>query len=315
VSHRLKLKKTIGLALVELLVATAISIIVFSMAITLYLSAKEQFLNYKDKTSIEVKELRAKKVINDFIKSAGFACKFGYTNQAPYIDETGDSLENYFLGSGSGVRVGKLPFTETSNLTGALESVGGSEEAQLGTDYILIRTEEKHTKLTANNELNNAPSTSLSLADTDSLAGGDYLALCNKEHIDLVKIPSGSSVPTSGEGAVTLKNAPSESAYYAGDYAGKYELQILYIRDTGDKGSDNNKIYSLYAYVKEGASQGTSYELVRGVENLKVEYATISGGNIVWNTVSTDVELDSSYHAIKASFTIDGRVFSKIVIL
>ena len=92
-------------------------------------------------------------------------------------------------------------------------------------------------------------------------------------------------------------------------------VQSSYIRNTGDKDSDDNYIYSLYAYVKEGASQGTSYELVRGIENLRVEYATISGGSIVWNTVNTNLELGSSYPAIKASFTIDGRVFSKIVIL
>ena len=293
--------------MVELLVATAISVIVLSMSITIYISAKDQYASLKDRTSVEVKELAVKKLINDFVKRAGFACKFGYTAQTPYIDETGDSLEDYFLGSGSGVRVGSLPFTESGNLPASLESTGGLEESQAGTDYILIRTEEKHTKLTVNNSF----STSLTLDDTDSLAADDYLALCNKDHVNLVKI---SSMNSDG-GVATLTQAPSESVYYAGDYAGKYELQIVYIRNTGDTDTDGNDIYSLYAYIKEGASQGNSYELVRGVQDLQVEYATVSGENITWNAVTTDLELDSSYSAIKVSFTVDGQSFSKIVVL
>ena len=306
-SYRLiTLSRLTGVTLVELLVATAISTIIFSMAITIYISTKGEYNEHKDKIAIEVKELTTKKLVDDFVKSGGFACKFGYTNQTPYIDRTGDSLESYFLGSGSSVRVGPLPFTGTSNLPSALQSVDCSDCSQPDTDYILIRTEEKHTKLTANNTL----STSLNLDDVDSLAADDYLALCNKDQMNLVKISSVSS-----GGAITLSQSPSDSIYYAGDYAGKYELQILYTKNTGEQDGAGNDIYSLYVYVKEGASQGISYELVRGVKDLQVEYATVSGGNIIWDKVTTDVELDSSYVAIKVSFTIDGELFSKIVVL
>ena len=277
------------------------------MALTIYLSAKDQYASLKDKISLEVKELSTKKLISNFVKRAGFACKFGYTNQTPYVDRTGDSLESYFLGSGSGVRVGPLPFATSSNMSEALETGCTGECYQAGTDYILIRTEEKHTKLTINNSFD----TSLALDDTDSLAAGDYLALCNKDNINLVKISDMNSV----DGVATLTQPSSESIYYTGDYAGKYELQIIYIRNTGDTDIDGNDIYSLYTYIKEGSSQGNSYELVRDVKDLKVEYATVSGGNITWNAVTTDLELDSNYPAIKVLFTVDGESFSKILVL
>jgi type IV pilus assembly protein PilW len=299
------MRKNKGLSIVELLVATAIVLIVMSMAITIYIATKEQYNNLKTKTNVEVKELTAKALIESVVKNAGFACKFGYTNQTPYIDETGDSLESYFLGSGSAVRVGPLPFDATSHLPAVLQSTSCSDCAQSGTDYILIRTEETHTKLTANNSL----SISLDLDDISNLDSNDYLALCNKDHINLVKISSISS------GSVTLSQSPSESVYFAGDYAGKYELQILYTKNIGEQDDDGNDIYSLYAYVKEGASQGTSYELVRGIKDLQVEYATVSGGDVTWNSITTDLELDSSYPAIKILFTVDGQSFSKIVTL
>ena len=297
--------KNKGLSLVELLVATAVVLIVLSMAITIYISTKEQYDNLKNKTSVEVKALTAKALIENIVKSAGFACKFGYKNQTPYIDKTDDSLDDFFLGSGSGIRVGTLPFSTSGNLPTSLESTGGSEKAQVGTDYILIRKEESHTKLTANNSFN----TSLELDDVSELAVNDYLALCNKDDFNLVKIASINS------GTITLAQAPGESAYYAGDYAGKYELQIVYVRDTGDQDEDGNDIYSLYAYVKKRASQGVSYELVRGIKDLQVEYAAVSGGSVTWNSVTTDLELDSSYPAIKVLFTVDDQSFSKIVVL
>lgn len=298
-----------GMTLVELLVTTAISLIVLSMAITFYISVKKQQDDLKNKTSVEVKELTAKALIESVVKSAGFACKFGYKNQTPYIDRTGDSLEDYFLGSGSGVRVGALPFSGTNNLPGSLQSVGGSEEAQTGTDYILIRKEDGHTKITTNNSFD----TSLSVDDVGELGENDYVTLCNKDHINLVKITSDSSV-TNGS-SISLDYAPSGSVYYAGDYAGKYELQILYVRGTGEQDDDDNDIFSLYIYVKEGASQGISYELVRGIKDLQVEYATLNGATITWNAVTTDLELDSSYPAIKVLFTVDGQLFSKIISL
>ena len=57
-----------------------------------------------------------------------------------------------------------------------------------------------------------------------------------------------------------------------------------------------------------------SYELVRGVENLQVEYATVSNNIITWNNVTTHVDINSSsYPALKISYSIAGQAFSKII--
>ena len=61
---------------------------------------------------------------------------------------------------------------------------------------------------------------------------------------------------------------------------------------------------------------GQNYELVSGVENLKVSYARIENNQIIWYNTSgnTDVgTLDTS--ALKFSFTINDKSFSKIVLL
>lgn len=56
-----------------------------------------------------------------------------------------------------------------------------------------------------------------------------------------------------------------------------------------------------------------SYELVRGVEDLQVEYATVSSGNVTWNSISTDTTIGFDIPAIKVSFSVDGKSFSKVV--
>ncbi|KEI35283.1 putative membrane protein [Francisella sp. W12-1067] len=293
-----------GLTLVELLVSTVIAMIVFSMVITIYYTAKTKYNSFKDKLSIEVKELTIKKTLYDFIKNTGFACKFGYSSQT-YYDKTGDSLDSFFLGN-SGLRVGPLPL-DSNNIKSSLGSSCTSNCYQSGTNYIMVKKEDSHTKLKDTNIL----STILKLDSLDNLSVGVYMALCNKSDINLTKVSS----IDSNTNTVELASAPN-SIYYAGDYAGIYRLEILYIKATGDQDTNGNDIYSLYVYIKTNNSSGNTYELVRGVKDLQVEYATISNGNITWNSVSTDMDIKrADYPALKISFTIDGEAFSKVVVL
>jgi type IV pilus assembly protein PilW len=111
--------KNKGLTIVELLISTAITIIVLSMAINIYVSIKNNYTQNKDKIENEVKELVVKNTLYDFIKNTGFACKYG-TRYQSVTDSTGDSLEAFFLDVDS-VRVGNMPLPSGSSIAGALE--------------------------------------------------------------------------------------------------------------------------------------------------------------------------------------------------
>lgn len=293
-----------GFTLIGLLISTAISMIVVAALISSYITVKNEYNSHKDKTEVEVKELLVKSIIYDFVKDVGFACKFGYFNQ-DYYDSTADSLDSYFT-SNSAITIGQLPFPNGSSFSGALEKDCSGECFQTGTDYIMVKKEESHTELNAINALD----TKLSVNSISDINVGDYLLLCNKNSINLVKA---SSINTSAN-IVGLSRAPQSTDYYPGDYVGKYSLEILYIRDTGQKNDDGQNIYSLYVYIKGNSSTGKSYELVRGVQDMQVEYATISNGNVIWNSISIDTAIDTiGYSAIKVSFSVDGRNFSKVV--
>ena len=301
---KLKKNRSGGFTLIALLISTAIAIIVFSALIVSYIAVKDKYNLYKNKTDAETKELLVKNIVYDFVKDIGFACKFGYLNQA-YYDSTSDSLDNFFYTS-SMLQIGALPFTGSSHMSEALESGCSGECYQQGTDYIMIKKEESHTEFSAINALDET----LYSKSADDIDVGDYLFLCNMSGINLVKV---SSVDT-GSNTIGLALAPQITEYYPGDYIGKYSLEILYIRDTGQKDKDWHDIYSLYVYIKGSSSTGRSYELIRGVNDLQIEYATINNGNVTWNSVSSDVAIDSLQHpAIKVSFSVDGKGFSKVI--
>ncbi|WP_150464937.1 PilW family protein [Francisella sp. SYW-2] len=293
-----------GFTLTELLVATVIAVIALSALINTYMGVKQSYTEYKDKTTAESSELLVKNFLYDFIKDVGFACNFGSLNQT-YYDSTSDSLDNFFYNSAM-IQVGQLPLPVSDHLSEALENGCSGECFKSGTDYIMIKKEESHAYLTQIN----SSSSELHTTSVEDISAGDYLFLCNKNHINLVKATG----INSGSGIVDLSRAPQGSDYYPGDYVGKYSLQILYIRDTGEKDDDGQSIYSLYVFIKDSNSNGVSHELVRGVDNLTVELATISNGNITWNNVSTDIDVSSSnYSSIKISFDLDGQTFRKII--
>lgn len=298
--------KAKGISLIEVLVASTVMIIVFSLAINIYMNVKNQYSSHKEDTDEDIKQLYTKRVIYNFVKNAGIACRFGDKNQT-YYDRTGDSLEGYFSNSSS-VIIGSLPFSSGSSFSASLESGCSGECYQAGTDFIMVKKENTKTSLVANNDA----STTLVVGSVSDITANDYLALCNKDYINILKA-SGINNTTD---VITLSQAPSGSVYYSGDYLGTYSLEVLYIRDTGDTDDDGNEIYSLYVYIKNSSAQGMSYELIRGVKDLQLEYPTVSNGNITWHAISSDIGVDSlSYPALKAKFTVNNESFSKIVIL
>jgi type IV pilus assembly protein PilW len=124
--------------------------------------------------------------------------------------------------------------------------------------------------------------TTLQLNSVEGLADNDYLLLCNNDRINLVKAAD----VNSSSKIVTLNSAYSGSTYYYGDYTGKYSFNIIYIRKTGETDNNGNDIYGLYVYIKDSGAGGKSYELIRGVEQLRVEYTTDGSS---WIAVAGDV--------------------------
>ena len=290
-----------GITLVEVLISSVIFIIVTAIAINVYIAVKQHYNANKDKLDNEVKELAVKNIFYDTIKNIGFGCNYG-TGHQDQSDVTGDSLNDFHIDPDT-LRIGNLPLTSGSSFPAELESDCKDNCYQANTDYVMIKRESTHTNLVNNNNSN-----TLMLGSIDSFATGDYLLLCNANNINIAKI-AGLNESTN---SVNLSLAPV-GVYYSGDYVGRYSLEVLYVADTGDLDTDGNKIYGLYIYIRDSETDDQVYELIVGVENLKIQYTTTNNG--AWSTLVGSKDIDGSYKALKISFDIDGEAYSKVVVL
>ena len=298
-SHKSKLAK--GIILTEVLISSVIFIVVTSIAINVYIAVKQHYQANKDKLDNEVKELAVKNIFYNTIKNIGFGCNYG-TGHQDQSDVTGDSLDDFHLDPDT-LRIGNLPLASSLGYPSELKSGCSTNCYQTNTDYLMIKRESTHTNL-----INNANNNVLKLGSVDSFATGDYLLLCSADNVNIAKIAGLNESANS----VNLSLAPV-GVYYSGDYVGKYSLEMLYVADTGDLDSDGDKIYGLYIYIKDSSTDGQVYELIRGVENLKIEYTIASDG--AWSTLLDTRDIDSSYRALRMSFDINNNSYSKIVVL
>ena len=139
------------------------------------------------------------------------------------------------------ISVSRLPLATSNHFQQSLEEGYPGKCCQTGKDYIMIKImikkEKSHSSLTQIN----SPSTTLHLRYVDVITADEYLFVCNKNSINLVK----ASNINSSSNIVNLSQSPQGGDYYPGDYVGKYSLEVLYVRSTGEQDSQGQDIYLL----------------------------------------------------------------------
>ncbi|APC92199.1 MULTISPECIES: PilW family protein [Francisella] len=296
-------ESTRGFTLVELMVAVTISAIVIVMAINIYFSAKKNYQKTKLEADQDIKALTTKKIFYDAIINAGLSCKYGAKQQ--YINRTAVNQGNAnFIYNGSAIRVGEI-----SNITNFIQNSLGDNKGflyQNNTNYIMIKSEKSFTSL-ASRPIN----LSLPLATSQQWHSGDYLALCNNDYVDIVKVAS----IDKDKSRVNLVIAPANE-FDRGDYVGKFSVQIFYIAAIHDQKNSQKIIYSLYMYNKEGSKSAAIYPLIEGVSNLNISYSILNKDNLIWKHIIKDTDVDDlKIKALKISFRLNDKYFEKIILL
>lgn len=313
----IKSRKSSGFTLVELMIATTISLLVIVAAVSIYISIKNQYAKYSNKHEINTKKLLVEQIFSNSISQIGYSSNY---IDKPKLDNTSDNYNDIFSQYGA-LSVGRLPVKNVISISAILENDFSSCITSQGcfqdnTDFLMIQKSTKSTTLSevsSNNaiKLNNFYDGSLAV---DNFNLNDYAVLCNVDFCQLNKVANLSNNLLETANRV-------DNSFYKNDYAGIYVLEIYYIKDSKRLDVDGNKVYSLYKYVKNGSSAGSSYELVSDVSNLEIFYATDSdidttNGNIAWKrapdlTYSID---NGNLKGIRIDFNIDGEPFSKVYV-
>ncbi|MBK2025597.1 PilW family protein [Francisella philomiragia] len=295
---------TWGFTLVELMVGITISIIVITMAVNIYISTKKSYNKAKLNTEQNIKIISAQKVLSDAIINAGLSCKYGDSHQT-YVNRTGENPQEFkFLYDTSSVRVGKI-----SSIEGFLQQSLYTKQKflyQPNTNYLMIKTDSSFSELTQK-PLN----LSLYLQDFQQWQKGDYLALCNNDYIDIVKVLKTDNTTKT----IKLVSAPTNE-FNKGDYVGKINIQIFYTAAVANLKNPGKYTYSLYMFVKSGDNNAVTYPLVEGVSNLKLAYAILDKDKLSWKEILQDTNIDQiDAKALKISFQSNNQYYDKVVLI
>lgn len=179
---------------------------------------------------------------------------------------------------------------------------------QPNTDFIMIKKESSFARLVT------APiNLTLKVDKRVEWKQGDYLALCNNDEVDIVKVQA--RVDNDKKLNDIRLAATAYSEYGKGDYVGKFDINIFYINSVGKKDQQGNVLYSLNLFTNNGDTSSSS-PLIDGVSDLKVSYAFINNKHLHWRNVEKIIDLDKSdYEALKVSFMVNNKKFERVIIL
>ncbi|AXA33572.1 PilW family protein [Francisella adeliensis] len=331
----MKYKKIAGFTLPELMVSMVIAALVMGMALNIYIDMKNQYNKLDKKHQMNTKQLMIKQIFYNAIGGAGFASKYGDMYQG-LVDNSGDNFGDIFGKTGI-ITIGKSPITNMPSLPGDLkldseqckqkqkdnknlESMSIYTElhcVQPKTDFIMIQrtTLDSSLKTNSSNNIFKLNEFRKDVSPEQDIKANDYLVLCNATECELEKVSA-----ITGDFVSTSQRI--EDKFKESDYVGKYILETFFIADTGRKDRYNKEIYALYEFVKQGPDDTSAYELIDGVSDLSIKYVfnkDIKQGDstIKWQKIKDKLIIVRSdkIAALKLSFKVDGKEFSKIYLM
>lgn len=294
-----------GLTLIEILVAMALSAIVMTMAISIFISSKINYQHTKTLAQNDVKTLNVQKLLYDAIENAGLSCKYG-TQTQQYINRTTENLNDLsFIANKSAVRFGNIA-SIGSYMNHTLSARSPGLVYQEDSDYIMVKNEYLATSLESK-----PLSYTLNIKQPLDVTRNDYLAICNNDQIDVVKATASNDTGNQ----IKLAAAPLGD-YNRGDYVGKLGINIFYIADTGEKDDLGQTVYGFFLYSKNGSGLANTQLLVDDVSDLKISFVNTYRNKLRWKHLYKNVDLQNvDAKALRITFKIKGRKFEKVILL
>ena len=295
VNMNLKKRCQKGLTLVELLIASVISIVVINMSVVTFIQVKNSHKNVENMNARNSKALMVEEIIERALLNNSFACSSA-SGDLTFADNTGDSIAIFDDGI---ISAGVMPFDDAiyGFLPATMETGCTTDCAELGSNYLAIQRDDNLSIIdSVQNSITRVPS---------NFGGGvgvnDYVVTCSATDISLMRVIARTDTELT---TVVVPDPVSAEGQYIGDYV----LNIFYTRDSSATYANGDAIMSLYLYQMRSSGGGLSYELVRGVSNFTVE--TIRSDDIVigsvldWQSVAATINVDSDFEAIRISFDV-----------
>ncbi|APC97686.1 hypothetical protein [Francisella frigiditurris] len=263
--------KNKGFTIVELLIASLITIITVGISVEVYLAAKKDFtLNELElKTLASANETQV--ALSSAIVNAGFNSKYGLFSWHDIENITEDSVPEF---GHENNRIMPRIYIETVG-----DSISNSilpENAVAGTDYILLQGSNIESTLT-DNTLSGSNELGVSNDFASQLAANDYVIIGSAIAYTLGRVSS------IADGKITLTNNLKWSVY-SGDYIGRYQPTVYYIGNSSDPDGElrvdenGQQINSLFSFSKNNNST-QQLEIIDNISNMQITLHKLGTGN------------------------------------
>lgn len=281
----LRLKRSRGFSLVELMVAIVIGLILLAGISSVMVSTKRTYNTQDSLGRLQENARIAMVILERSLRNAGYiGCNINPTNVTTVIDQSSDpysfNLNNLLEGSENGGSWEPSGATLASTLK---DGSGNPITPRAGTDLVWIRSAEPDGSLGIQGKMNKQ-SASLKVNSPSGIADGEILILSDCSTTDIFQATgvntsggfdniihnTGSTVP----GNIKLDGGAKLSKNYGTDAKlMSYQSTIYYVA--------NGKSGEPALFRRRIASNGsfTTEELVEGIENLQVLYGEDTNGD------------------------------------
>jgi type IV pilus assembly protein PilW len=261
-------KRQSGLTLVELMVATTLSLVLLAGVLVVFAANKTTYRMQNGLGTLQENGRYAMRQIVNDLQLAGFGgCLSPNLEPKPRVINLVDGSPTY-LDDFAG---GEFFFYDTDD-----SSYDGKAMAT-GTDAIEIRGPLRSTVAFVTGEVNAAADVTVKGDLIGTFEEGDYLLISDCAGADIFQATNVQLVA----GDTAIAHAASDNtqanlsrAFAADSVVTKLATHTYFIADTERDNSAGQDIFALYRF--DGAS---AVELVDGVENLQIEYALDTDGN------------------------------------
>ncbi len=299
------MKRARAFSLIELIITLAISSIVVLAIFTIYLNIKTHYLAQQALIQTQENARLAIHLLRQSAHTAGFMGCLAFNDEAvihnhTLVDFSADTMIRGYRGSGTNWQP-SLPNT----LTGKVKA--DSDVLQItGVDFNLAIVSEV---MQSSNQI--VTSTPMSFKQNEVLVIAD----CQQAELFVA-----ANVRSSGDQQIITSSQPLSKHYQRNASVGRLQTQLFYIRDSQRKNLKGDAIFSLYS-----ETNGTTEELVAGIENLRLYFALSHNGNIAeylnaaqindWQkVVALDILLLSSSEEevsrTRANYDFDGQNYA-----
>ncbi|GAB4222992.1 MAG: hypothetical protein Kow0076_5030 [Francisella sp.] len=305
-----KYKKNNGISLVEVLVVTAIMLVVSTIIINSLYHIRDFYNNLVTESKDYTEEIESEAIFRSLLENSYIHGRVNYSIFKAKNTDIG-SIQDINPFDYPVIYAQQYPLIEGSVLNGTPDFPA---DAQVGTDVLVLQAIDSPQLISSGVTSGSSSITRVVNSSTPAVEDNVYMMITDTTNQTLL-ISNGAK--TSTDSTIDLlypitMDYPSGSTLYT-----NYETSIIYIRDTGTVDSSGNEIYQLYQRFYQTNNNGSGQVLLEGVSNMQISYNTGSG----WQRVANIDNADNNYKrlwegeikSIKINYDLNGTTHEVII--